>query len=122
MVFKLMMMLAAFMSGVATESCPCDLPEYRELVALTGERVVEHGEFRVPIDFFHLTRRYGCALVVFEIAEDGTAKDIKTVVSHPTRAIAASAKLALDGYRFERSSPLSGERGALIFEAIAEDD
>lgn len=122
MIFKLMMTVVASMSGVAPESCPCDLPEYRELVARTGERVVERGEFRVPIDFFHPTRRYGCALMVFEIAEDGAAKDIRTVASHPTRAIAASAKLALDEYKFERSSSVNGERGALIFEAIAEDD
>lgn len=120
MLFKLMITVAASMGGAAPENCPCDLPEYRELVALTEERVVARGDFRVPIGFFHPTRLYGCALMVFEIAEDGTARDIKTVISHPTRAIAASAKLALDEYRFGRSSSVNGERGALIFEAIAE--
>lgn len=122
MVFKLMMMVFTSMNGGVLEKCPCDLPEYRELVVLTEERIIKRSDFRVPIDFFHPTRRYGCALLVFEIGADGTAKDIKTVVSYPTRAIAASAKRALNGYAFERSPSGNSTQSALIFEAIPEDD
>lgn len=114
--------VVASMSGAVSANCPCDIPEYRALVASTKERIEARGEFRVPVGFFHPARRYGCALVAFEITPEGAAKNIQTVVSHPTRAIASSAKLALDEYRFGRVLGDSGVRGALIFEAIAEDD
>lgn len=111
-----------YAGSVVSNDISCDLLEYRDIVSYTESRIIERVEFRVPSGFFAPGRMYGCALMAFDISEDGSVKNIGTIISVPTRAIAANARHALAGYRFDHSPGKSYPHGALIFEAIGCDD
>lgn len=120
--FKLAIMLLASFGDTIFAKSPCDIPQYQELVNRTEARVVERGEFRAPIGFFRPDRRYGCALITFEIELDGTVNNIKTIISYPTRIMAASAKSAIVKYKFDAPPGDNDSRGALVFEVVVEND
>ncbi len=119
---KLIILTLAILSDVAFAGNTCDVPEYRDLIKKTENRVIERGKFRIPIGLFRPNQKYGCALMAFEIKPDGTARDIKTIASWPTRIMAASAKSAIASYKFDISIGDDDMRGALIFEVMLEGD
>lgn len=102
---------------VAPEGRPCNLPAYEKRVSKARGYVLERGGFHVPSDVLSTGGGYACALVIFDISDDGNAEFIVPVVSYPSDQVFESAKRALAGYRFKAPrSRYGGVGSALIIE------
>lgn len=102
---------------IVPEGRPCNLPAYEKRVSKARGYVLERGEFRVPSDVLSAGGGYACALVVFDISDDGSTDFISPVVSYPSDQVFESAKRALAGYRFKApKSRYGGVGSALIIE------
>lgn len=102
---------------VAPEGRPCNLPAYKRKVNLAETRVLRRGKFELPRELLDSKDGYACALVIFDIADDGSAVFVKPVVLYPSDLILEHVERAISEYEFKRSDvPEEMIIQSLIFE------
>lgn len=112
------LLLVGISSPTFANEDQCNAVEFREIIEHTESKIIK----RVPLldvignpyDLLSGTES-ACALLRFNISQDGVAEDIQPVRSEPDRLLIRAAVRALKKYEFCPSEEADNREGILVF-------
>jgi len=89
-------------AGNERRDADCSLGVDADKLASTEALIVARDQMREPADLFPGGAGKACALLVFDVNENGRPENIRVKRVHPSRVYSDSAKKSLSGIEFFR--------------------
>lgn len=110
--------LLFLLSHIANAGCQhCVLPSEEVVITRTENFILQSEKLQIPSDLFGPGENYVCALLSFDIGDDGYAKNIEVVRSYPRHRLDRSGIWTLRNFRFTPSQNIADRKGMFLFEA-----
>lgn len=97
-----LLLSACVYAGNERKNVDCSVGLDSGKLASTEASIVTRAEMREPTDMFPGSAGKACALLIFDVDENGKPENIRVERVYPTRVYSDSAKKTLSNYEFAR--------------------